>query len=132
MRLTVHDPSGARVSIPFAGESLTVGRQDGNDVLLRAPSVSRHHCRLVRTARGVELEDLGSTGGVFVDGTRIGGRVPLLPGQPVGVGPYTLVLEAGEFVLRQPGEALLRHWRLGPRQARNDEPAWEPTRVVGR
>lgn len=133
MRLTVHDPSGARASIPFGGASLNVGRQDGNDVLLPAASVSRRHCRFVRTARGVDVEDLQSTGGVHVDGRPIEGRVALRPGQVIAVGPYKLVLE-GEpgdfgFAAGGPNVAVQDYWRLPPGQAHNDPPATR--RVVG-
>lgn len=129
MRLTVHDPSGARASIPFPGDTLTVGREDGNDVLLPAPSVSRRHCRFVRSHGGVVLEDLGSTGGVQVDGRRVEGRVALLPGQMIGVGPYTLVVvaEPGEFGL-DPKASVQRFVRIAPRPASNDAP--EATRRV--
>ncbi len=94
MKLTIHDPSGARASVPFRGDALSVGRQDGNDILLPAENVSRRHCRFVRTASGVEVEDLGSKGGVTVDGVTVCGRALVEPGQIVSVGPYVLVLGA--------------------------------------
>ncbi|MSP60498.1 MAG: FHA domain-containing protein [Myxococcales bacterium] len=52
---------------------LTVGRAVDNDVVLDDPSLSRKHCRLRRAGAGrIELEDLGSSNGTFVNGRKVG------------------------------------------------------------
>lgn len=44
----------------------TVGRVDGNDIVIDDPSVSRAHARIVRSAGGFEVEDLDSFNGTTV------------------------------------------------------------------
>jgi diguanylate cyclase (GGDEF)-like protein len=58
--------------IPLPMEGLEVGRAPENRLCLPEPEVSRHHARLKVSAdlEAVELRDLGSTNGVFVNGRR--------------------------------------------------------------
>ena len=53
-------------------------------------SVSRRHARLVVTADGAVLEDLGSKNGTFARGVRLTGPAPLADGDLVGFGSLTL------------------------------------------
>jgi transcriptional regulator with GAF, ATPase, and Fis domain len=46
-------------------DELTIGTAEGVDLRLTDPSVSRHHCTLKVTERGLELRDLGSTNGTY-------------------------------------------------------------------
>jgi transcriptional regulator with GAF, ATPase, and Fis domain len=48
------------------GDELSVGSEEGNDLRLTDPSVSRHHLVIKATERGFELRDLDSTNGTFV------------------------------------------------------------------
>ncbi|WP_373044227.1 FHA domain-containing protein [Vulgatibacter sp.] len=107
MRLIVHDPSGAKVTVPFRGDLLSVGRREGNDIRLTARNISREHCRFVREGETVAVEDLDSSTGIRVDGAPAYGRVVLQPGQQVQVGDYTIVLEgAAGAGVRQHADAV--------------------------
>jgi predicted component of type VI protein secretion system len=48
--------------------------------------MSRQHCQMLEREDGWYLEDLGSTNGARVNGTRINGSVRLLPGTQISVG----------------------------------------------
>lgn len=52
------------------GSSPTIGRDPAADIVSANPTVSRRHARLSHT-NGWLLEDLGSSGGIFVDGRRV-------------------------------------------------------------
>ncbi len=69
----------------------TVGRATGADFIVDAPLVSRVHCRLTALAEGsLEVRDLDSTNGTFINGERIQtGR--LASGDRLGVGRVELV-----------------------------------------
>ncbi|HEX2735280.1 MAG TPA: sigma 54-interacting transcriptional regulator [Polyangiaceae bacterium] len=54
------------------GSRMTLGSHPSNDVVLDDPAVSRFHCELKVTPRGVWLEDLGSSNGTTLDGVAIG------------------------------------------------------------
>jgi pSer/pThr/pTyr-binding forkhead associated (FHA) protein len=52
---------------------LAVGRAVDNDLVLDDPSLSRKHARLRRAGPGrIEIEDLGSSNGTFVNGRKVG------------------------------------------------------------
>jgi pSer/pThr/pTyr-binding forkhead associated (FHA) protein len=53
------------------GAIKTVGRTSGADFIVDAALVSRLHCRLTAADDRVEVEDLKSTNGTFVNDTRI-------------------------------------------------------------
>ncbi len=69
----------------------TVGRATGADFIVDAPLVSRVHCRLTALAGGsLEVLDLDSTNGTFINGERIQtGR--LTSGDRLGVGRVEFV-----------------------------------------
>ncbi len=73
---------------------VTVGGADGNDIVLANTQVSRNHAVLERRGRTVELADLNSENGTFVNGERIVRRV-LADGDRVSLGPAVhLIYEA--------------------------------------
>jgi pSer/pThr/pTyr-binding forkhead associated (FHA) protein len=74
-----------------AGDIKTVGRAPRADFILDAPLVSRLHCRLTASGDRLEVLDLGSTNGTFVNDRRIK-QATLTPGDHVGVGRVTLVV----------------------------------------
>lgn len=92
----VSDPPGtlaaAGVEHPLAG-TLSIGRGDGNTVVLREKTVSREHARLELADGRWLLEDLGSANGTFVNGERVpfGARRPLRHGDRIRVGSAELV-----------------------------------------
>lgn len=63
----------------------TVGRDPGNDIILRDPKVSRHHAEIVFERGFFVLHDLASANGTFVNSKRV--RVaPLTHGAKVRLG----------------------------------------------
>lgn len=74
---------------------ITVGRNDGCDLVLNHPTVSGNHAKLTRQADGSTLvEDQGSTNGTFVNGQRVK-RATARPGDQITVGAVVLDTSAG-------------------------------------
>ena len=71
------------------GNIKTIGRARRADFIVEAPLVSRLHCRLTAGASELEVVDLESTNGTFVNGERIS-RVTLRSGDRLGVGRVEL------------------------------------------
>ena len=71
----------------LAGEELSIGRDEGNDLVLPDASVSRLHARLMRTPAGYVLEDLDSTNGTFVEQQRVTRRL-LAGDETIRVGSF--------------------------------------------
>jgi len=69
----------------------TLGRATGADFIVDAPLVSRVHCRLTALPDGeLEVKDLDSTNGTFINGQRID-TARLAPGDRLGIGRVELV-----------------------------------------
>jgi pSer/pThr/pTyr-binding forkhead associated (FHA) protein len=71
-----------------------MGRGQGCVVRIPSADVSRLHCRLRIEADGlVRVEDLESVNGTFINGTQIHGLEIVRPGDRLGLGPVTFVVE---------------------------------------
>ncbi|MGE5183807.1 MAG: sigma 54-interacting transcriptional regulator, partial [Acidobacteriota bacterium] len=81
------------VPLPGTG-TLTVGRSQKCDVSIDSGSVSRHHANL-HVGQDVEIEDVGSSNGTYVDGQRLDkdSRQRLGIGMPFLVGGVTLMVQ---------------------------------------
>jgi pSer/pThr/pTyr-binding forkhead associated (FHA) protein len=77
------------------GSVKTIGRATGADFIVDATMVSRVHCRLTAGAGEIEVEDLDSTNGTFVNGARVDARARVKAGDRIGVGRVELAVEKG-------------------------------------
>lgn len=82
-------PSSFRL---LQGNTKTLGRAAGADFVLDATMVSRLHCRLTAGATELEVEDLESTNGTYVNGARVS-RAVMRSGDRLTVGDVELVVE---------------------------------------
>lgn len=75
------------------GPSASIGRSKECDCVIRDPNVSRRHAVLHRREGGTwEIEDLGSTNGVEINGRRVS-RGRLSPGDEVTLGTKTFIFD---------------------------------------
>ena len=81
----------------LASNIKTIGRAPRADFIVDAALVSRVHCRLTAGASALEMVDLESTNGTFVNGERVD-RASLKAGDRLGVGRVELMVERGEVV----------------------------------
>ena len=79
--------------IPFDKASLAVGRKADNDIVIDNPAISGHHCRISVQGGTYFVEDLDSTNGTFVNGSRVAGAQRLGAGDVLRVGETDLVVE---------------------------------------
>ncbi len=85
---------GAEVPFTFrilAGSVKTIGRAPRADFIVKATLVSRLHCRITAGPTELEVLDLDSTNGTFVNGQRVR-RSPLKEGDVLGVGRIELTV----------------------------------------
>jgi pSer/pThr/pTyr-binding forkhead associated (FHA) protein len=74
------------------GNIKTIGRAPRADFIVDAALVSRLHCRLTAGATELEVLDLESTNGTYVNGVRTD-RAKLKSGDRLGVGRVDLIVE---------------------------------------
>ncbi len=91
--LVVRQGARAGTVFPLTADSVVLGREEGVDISLRDPEVSRQHARVSWQSGTYVLEDLGSTNGTFLNGMQITGQRPLRPGDSIGLGQTILVLQ---------------------------------------
>jgi pSer/pThr/pTyr-binding forkhead associated (FHA) protein len=80
----------------FIDKAATIGRSEESDIFLVDPSVSRNHAVLDISPIAVEVEDLNSTNGTFVNGERITGKRRVVSGDVLTFGNTQMRLEARE------------------------------------
>ncbi len=96
LMLRIHSAQGTTEFVPTRPE-VTVGRAPDNDVVLPDPSVSGHHARLIATAEGYRVSDVGSTNGTYLNAQRLPPQAwrALNVGDTLTVGPYAITIVPG-------------------------------------
>jgi pSer/pThr/pTyr-binding forkhead associated (FHA) protein len=89
LRFTDGPLAGRQVEVTSA---LVLGRQAA-DLVIEDPQVSRRHASVRPAGDALEVEDLGSRNGTWVNGARIAGPARLAPGDRVQVGDTTFEVE---------------------------------------
>ena len=85
--LALERPDGTRVVL---ADGLTLGRGEGNTLVLRDARASRRHAAIRAEGGGWAVEDVGSSNGTYLDGVRVTGRGRLEAGQILTVGDTSL------------------------------------------
>jgi len=80
-----------RLLLPPGGG--VIGRSRDCDIVLDDSGISRRHAEIRPTGDGWEIEDLGSTNGVVVNGLKVRGREPLHGGERIEFGSTDAVFE---------------------------------------
>lgn len=71
-RIIISEPgkSPQPYRLKLTREETKIGRGADNDIIIEAGSASTHHCAMKRVSGGFILEDLQSTNGIKIEGTR--------------------------------------------------------------
>jgi transcriptional regulator with PAS, ATPase and Fis domain len=95
-RARLRSAKGQEKEATFGLEPLVVGTSPDCDLVSDDPSVSRVHCQLTMTQRGVVIRDLGSKNGTRIGEVRVFEAL-LPPGTPLQLGSSTItVVVTGE------------------------------------
>jgi putative peptide zinc metalloprotease protein len=73
--------------------TITLGRDESNDVTLADPTVSRHHARVLVGESDTSIEDAGSSHGTLLDDRPLRGRARLAEGAVVRLGDTVIRVE---------------------------------------
>lgn len=96
LQIEITDSDG-RQRLLQAPDDCVIGKSAQNEIRLDGWRVAKEHARLIKTPSGMLLEDMGSFGGVSVNGQRIAIQYgPLKSDDVIGIASYKLrVLEIG-------------------------------------
>lgn len=94
-KLLVHESGGETREVELVDPEVHIGRELDNTLRLPDPSISRHHCVVRRTPTGFEIQDLQSSNGVLVNGTRVQSS-PLRNGDRITLGQIQLSFQHPE------------------------------------
>lgn len=84
--------AGHRIELPPGG--VVIGRSSSCEIVLEDPNASRRHASVTHGANGWQVEDLGSTNGVKVNGRQVTGAHGLRSGDRIELGHTELVFES--------------------------------------
>lgn len=87
---------GQRRSFSVTRDMTVIGRREDCDLRIPLGDVSRKHCRLIKDASGMRVEDLGSSNGTYRNGERIQ-QSEVSAGDTIQVGPVVFVLQIDGF-----------------------------------
>jgi len=91
--VVITDEGGARRRLDFSKPELTVGRVQGNDIVLSKRNVSKQHARLSLEGGQAVVVDLNSTNGTWVNGRKITSPQPLKQGDKIYIADFIITLE---------------------------------------
>jgi hypothetical protein len=81
-------PSGQQFVIELDRPFYTIGRHPSSDITIDDNLASRNHARIECDQDSCQITDMGSRNGVFVNGERVQGTFPLVPGMDVRIGQH--------------------------------------------
>ncbi len=91
--VVITDEGGVRRKLDFSKPELTVGRVQGNDIVLSKRNVSKQHARLTLKGEQAVIVDLNSTNGTWVNGRKITSPQSLKQGDKIYIADFIITLE---------------------------------------
>jgi len=103
IKLTITEKGGEPKALSFDKDEISIGRVAGNDIVLPKGNVSKRHSKIVQREGRMEIADLKSTNGTYVNGRKIAEPILVSAADKIYVGDFMIVLE-GEAALTPSGE----------------------------
>src|SRR6476619_889972 len=91
--IVVHEKGGAERKELFEGAEISVGRVQGNDLMLPKGNVSKRQARLLYRDGRFIVTDLNSTNGTYVNRRRITQATIVREGDRIYIGDFVLRIE---------------------------------------
>ncbi len=98
-KLVITDGDGSR-EVALAGE-VKAGRLSDNQVQLKVPEASRHHCRFFQEKGSWFVEDLGSSNGTLVNGRKVS-KFELQDGDVISIGAASMRFMESDAAAAEP------------------------------
>ena len=90
--IVVTSGTKAGAEFPLGNDEITIGRSSDSAIVIRDDYTSTHHARLILGVNGWMVEDLDSTNGTTLDGSRVTTQTLVPLNTPVTIGTTTFEL----------------------------------------
>src|ERR1700691_1759552 len=91
--IVISEKGGAERRETFEKSEISVGRVQGNDLMLPKGNVSKHHARILSRDGRFIVTDLKSTNGTYVNGRKIAQATIVREGDKIYIGDFILRIE---------------------------------------
>jgi pSer/pThr/pTyr-binding forkhead associated (FHA) protein len=91
-RLVITSGAKAGAEFPLGHDEITIGRSSDSAIIIRDDYTSTHHARIMLWNGRWMIQDLDSTNGTFLNGSRVTVPTPIPLGATVKVGATTFEL----------------------------------------
>jgi pSer/pThr/pTyr-binding forkhead associated (FHA) protein len=92
VNLILFKKDGSHKVFPLPSNVTAIGRQHNCDLYIPLLPVSRKHCQLNRSNNTLEIRDLGSRNGTYLNGERVT-EAEIKAGDYITIGPLTFLLQ---------------------------------------
>src|SRR5512144_1577421 len=91
--IVVNEKGGEQRRMDFDKAEVTIGRVQGNDIILAKGNVSKRHSRIVLKDGKFIIVDLKSTNGTYVNGRKISSPLVIKETDKIYIGDFILTVE---------------------------------------
>src|SRR5579871_5008679 len=92
--ITLAERNGDSQQLEFNKNEITIGRLNGNDIVLAKGNVSKYHSRIVLKDGKFIIVDMKSTNGTYVNGKKIAAPQVIRPADKIYIGDYIINVDA--------------------------------------
>jgi len=103
IKLTLTEKGGEPRVLTFDKDEITIGRVSGNDIVLAKGNISKRHSRLTMRDGAMEIADMKSTNGTYVNGRKIAGPTPISSTDRIYVGDFLIGIDGPGGAAAEPG-----------------------------
>ncbi|MBC8133531.1 MAG: FHA domain-containing protein, partial [Deltaproteobacteria bacterium] len=93
IKLTITEKGGEPRALNFDQNEVSIGRVQGNDIVLPKGNISKRHSKLTLQDGKMVVADVKSTNGTYVNGRKIGEATAVKPGDKIFVGDFLIVVD---------------------------------------
>lgn len=93
INLVLLKKNGSHKAFPLTSGVTVIGRRHECDLYVPLPTVSRKHCELSLNGQTLEIRDLDSKCGTFVNDEKVDGQTTLKAGDCIRIGPLMFLCQ---------------------------------------
>ena len=93
VNLVLFKKDGSQKSFALPSSITVIGRRHDCDLCIPLDEVSRRHCQLDRNNEILEVRDIDSRNGTYLNGRQVNGETPVKAGDYLQVGPLVFQLQ---------------------------------------